>query len=191
MDITETIIKIATGQLGKRLGGCAPLVMKFHKTHFILLARAVNESNRDQEIQKTLREMRKNLEYWTKEGKKLFSLIPSRPKPPVADGAVWVNRSTAEAYLRKCKVYHNGVKMIIEALQKFSSKTNDMLTKSEVKLKQIEKILTMKGTKLTGMRAMSIHYRTTEIIGLRLHELSTLSKQRSKAETLIHRYKNW
>lgn len=52
MSATETIISFAVKKvLDKAVGGPMPIVTGYHKTHFILLARAIQESNRDSDIQ--------------------------------------------------------------------------------------------------------------------------------------------
>jgi hypothetical protein len=62
MSATETIISFAAKQVIDRVfGGATSIVTAYHKTHFIVLARAIAESNRDAKIQESLSEVKKNI----------------------------------------------------------------------------------------------------------------------------------
>ncbi len=189
MSATETIIGFAVKQvLDKTVGGPMPVITAYHKAHFILLTRALTESNRDSKLQDTLREVDKNLQAYTRKGRELLALIPNNPQPPSSDLSFLLDQAKAANLTKQIGDYIRGVKCVIDALETYLRGAQEIAKETEANLKQIEAKLNMNDTKVVGMRAMSNHYRTLEVFTIR-EDIPKLRGVMAPVESLLRTYK--
>jgi hypothetical protein len=192
MSATETIIAFAAKQaLDKAIGGATPIVTAYHKTHFILLARAIQESNRDQDIQKTLQAIQKNLTDMKNYGTRLLKAIPPKPEPPSADAAELLAPATGKEFFKLAGEFTKGVENILDTLGNYVKTADDLLNRTAGELAKVEKNLNMKGAKWAALRQISNAQRLQDIQFIKIDEMDKLSKQVSAAKSLIAAYSNF
>lgn len=190
MTPTEKIISFGVGQvLGKIFGGPTSIVVNYHKIHFILLARALSESNRDSQIQETLASLKKNLDEFNKKGHELVTMIPDNPEMPSNDLTFLIDPKVAKDFQARIDGFIAGAKSVVSILQDYADKCEDIMVKTELKLKEIEKNIASTDSKLAGLRALSNHNRTFDIFTIRQYEMSALKKQCGYAKDLLRQYK--
>src|ERR1043165_4671612 len=113
MDATEIIIKYAVpAVLNKALGGPTAVITGYHKAHFVILAKALQESSRDADIQKQLDAITENLKKIEDYGAALLDAIPAKPEAPEGDMSDLANPD----YLKRVEEFAKGVTNILEAL---------------------------------------------------------------------------
>ncbi len=191
MSATETIIAFATQQAANNaFGGPAKIVTALHKAHFVILARVLDESRRDADMQASLAEIRKGLNEMTKAGKQILSAIPSEPAPPSSDLSFLTDRTKAAAFQRRVDDYRKGVQSITAVLTDYVTKARECLLKTGQQIKQVESNLNMKGAKWAAVRQISNSARRTEIQFILVQDIPALQKQVGNAESLLRVYKN-
>jgi hypothetical protein len=166
-------------------------VTAYHKTHFILLARAIQESNRDQDIQKTLQAIQKNLTDVKNYGARLLKAIPPKPEPPSTDAAELLAPATGKEFLKLAGEFTKGVENILDTLNNYVKTADDLLNRTAGELAKVEKNLNMKGAKWAALRQISNAQRLQDIQFIKIDEMDKLSKQVSAAKSLIAAYSNF
>ena len=190
MDATELIIKYAVpAVLNKAIGGPTPIITGYHKAHFVILAKAIQESNRDQDIQKTLAAIRDNLGKIKEYGVTLIKAIPPTPEPPSADVAQVLDPTNTE-FGKQVEAFAQGVTNILNALRAYIDAAEDILKRTKGELAKVEKNLNMKGAKWAAMRQISNAKRLEEIQFIQLREMEALSRQVGSARSLYKAYEN-
>jgi hypothetical protein len=188
-DTTEFIIGLAVkSALDKALGGAAPVVTGYHRFHFQLLARAIQESNRDADIQKTLEAVRKNLGEMQAHGKRIVKAIPAKPEPPSIAAEDLLVPAKNKAFSKRCADFAKGVTNVLEALRAYATAAEDMVKRSNAELAKVEKGLDMHKARWPAMRKISNAKRYEDIQFIKLQELSALSKQLGAVRSLIAAY---
>jgi hypothetical protein len=191
MSATETIISFAAKQVVDRIfGGPTSIVTAYHKTHFIVLARAIAESNRDAKIQDSLAELKKNINGLTGAGDQILSAIPDPPVPPSSDLSFLVDRQKAAAFQKRCDAYAKGVQAVIAVLEEYIAKVGDCINRTDTQLRFIQSKLNMEEAKWTAMRQISNRARQTDIEFLRIGDIQDLKQQMNKAKALLQKYQN-
>lgn len=187
MTTTEKIISFAVPQaLGKLLGPKIKLVGQMHKVHFVFLGRAVQEASRDQEIQKSIKKMLEAVQKMNKSARDVLKEIPENPKPP----EMKIEKGALADNIKKVEAYTKGVQNVIKELEEQRKKLDEVTKKTDKEFKKIEKVVnSKKGTKVSGMRALSKHYRTLELFELS-QQLNKLESTLTDTENRIKRYKN-
>jgi hypothetical protein len=190
MSATETIISFAVKKaLDKAVGGPMPIVTSYHKTHFILLARAIQESNRDSDIQKTLAAIQKNLKDMKEYGAGLVKAIPSKPEPPSTDmEGLFLDADKNAEFSKQVEAFAAGVKNVLETLDNFLTLARDLTKRTAADLDKVEKNLNMNGAKWTAMRKISNAKRLEDIQFIKIDEVDKLSKQTGQAQSLFNAY---
>jgi hypothetical protein len=139
MSATETIIGFAAKQVVDRIvGGPASVVTAYHKLHFVVLARAIAESNRDAKIQNSLAELKKNINGLTEAGEQIVRAIPDPPVPPSSDLSFLVDRKKAATFQQQCDAYAKGVQAIITVLEDYIAKVSECVNTTEKQLRFIQ-----------------------------------------------------
>jgi len=192
MSATETIISFAVKKvLDKAVGGPMPIVTGYHKTHFILLARAIQESNRDSDIQKTLAAIQKNLKDMKEYGASLVKAIPSKPEPPSTDMEGLLLDATKNAeFTKQVEAFSAGVTNVLETLRHYLDLARDLSKRTAADLAKVEKNLNMNGAKWTAMRKISNAKRLEDIQFIKIDEMDKLSKQIGQAQSLLTAYED-
>ena len=191
-DATEFVIGMAAkSALDRAFGGAAPVVTGYHRFHFQLLARALQESNRDQDIQKSLEALRKNLDELKAYGKRLVEKIPARPEPPSADVAEVLDPAKNKVYARRVAEFTQGVANLLELLGAYVKSAEDVHKRTKDELAKIEKGLDMHASRWDAMRKISNARRLEEIQFLRLREMDALAKQIGAVKGLRSAYENF
>src|SRR5262245_16452683 len=128
MSATETIIGFAVQTaLNKAVGGPMPIITGYHKTHFMLLARAIQESNRDTDIQKTLEAIRKNLGDMKSAGQRIIKAIPAKPEPPSSDMGIFVDPKQNKEFSKVVADFTKGVNNVTELLRNYIDNADDLI----------------------------------------------------------------
>jgi len=192
MSATETVIAFAVkAVLDKVVGGPMPVITGYHKTHFVLLARAIQESNRDADIQKTLEAIRKNLTELKSAGQRLIKAIPAKPEPPSSDVADLLDPVKRKQFDKDVADFGQGVRNLLESLGNYIKNGEDVLKRTDGDLAKVEKNLNMKGAKWTAMRQISNAKRLEDIQYIKLKEIEALSSVVSDVKTLYKAYERF
>ena len=192
MSATETIISFAVKKvLDKAVGGPMPIVTSYHKTHFILLARAIQESNRDSDIQKTLAAIQKNLKDMKEYGASLVKAIPSKAEPPSTDmEGLFLDAAKNAEFAKEVEQFSAGVVNVLETLRHYLDLAGDLSKRTAADLAKVEKNLNMKGAKWDAMRKISNARRLEDIQFIKIDEMDKLSNQIGDAQSLLNAYKD-
>jgi hypothetical protein len=187
MEATEIIIKYAVpAVLNKVLGGPTAIITGYHKAHFVILAKALQESSRDKDIQDQLDAITDNLKKIKAYGSALIDNIPVKPEAPEGD----MSALGDPAYQKRVEEFAKGVSNILEALQAFIDTAEDITGKTKANLDKIEKNLDMKGAKWPAMRQISNAARLQDIQFIKLKEMEALSRTLGTARSLQKAYAN-
>ena len=192
MSATETIISFAVKKvLDKTVGGPMPIVTSYHKTHFILLARAIQESNRDSDIQKTLAAIQGNLKDMKAYGTSLVNGIPAKPEPPSTDmEGLFLDAAKNAEFSQQVEAFSAGVRNVLETLGHYLTLARDLSKRTAADLSKVEKNLNMDGAKWTAMRKISNAKRLEDIQFIKIDEMSKLSRQIGDAQSLLKAYED-
>jgi FlaA1/EpsC-like NDP-sugar epimerase len=191
MSATETIVSFAAKQVIDRVfGGATRIVTAYHKTHFIVLARAIAEANRDAKIQESLSEVKKNINGLTDAGGEILRAIPDPPVPPSSDLSLLVDRQKAGSFQKQCEIYGKGVQAVITILEEYIARVDECINKTETQLRFIQRKLNMENAKWAAMRQISNRARQTDIDFLLIGDIPDLKKQANSAKSLLQKYKN-
>ena len=191
MSVTETIISFAVKKaLDKAIGGVTPIITSYHKTHFVLLARALQESNRDQDIQKTLEQIRKNLAQAIDAGTRMVQGIPKKPEPPSSDLGFLVDKEKNKKFSNEIDAFSAGVRNVLEMLRDYTDTAEDLVKRTAKELAKIEKNLDMKGAKWAAMRQISNAKRLEDIQYIQVDDMEDLQRVISSAKSLTKVYAN-
>ena len=189
MSATETIIAFAVkAALDKAVGGPMPVITGYHKTHFVLLAKALQESSRDQDIQKTLASLVTNLADVKDVGQRLIKAIPQKPVPPSADVPDLLDPAKNKQYSKQVAAFGQGVSNVLALLADYVKSADDLLKRTNGELAKVEKNLNMKDASWPAMRQISNAKRLEEIQFIKLKELDALSKTVGAARSLFKAY---
>lgn len=169
MSVTETIITFGIGQGLKRIFGPVSVpVWQYHKAHFIVLARALRESDRDQEIQDRIREVRASMAAWIEHGSKLLTAIPANPEPPSSDLSFLVDQAKAIEFKKRCDLYFAGVREAIAYLETFAVEADNAHGQLHNAIRSIDSGLHDKEMSWAAMRQISNARRSQDLDFLRL-----------------------
>jgi hypothetical protein len=188
---TETIVGFAAKQVvDKVFGGPTKIVTAYHKTHFVVLSRALAEANRDARIQDSLAKVRESIKALTTAGVQILRAIPDPPVPPSSDLSFLADREKAAAFQKRCEDYLKGVQAVIGLLEEYIAKAKACMEATTLQLKTVEGKLNMQGAKWGAFRQISNSARQTDIQFLQLDDIPDLQRQISRAETLLRKYRN-
>jgi len=188
-DTAETIIGFAVKTtLNVAIGGPTSVVTGYHETHFKVLARALQESSRDADIQKSLEEIRKNLKSMKDSGARIISKIPAKPEAPSAAVTDLLDPVKNKAYAKEVKVFSAGVTNELEALSAWIKAAEDMVKRTSGELAKIEKNLNMHKARWPALRQISNASRFQEIQFIKIQEMDALSKQLATVKALHAAY---
>jgi hypothetical protein len=187
MDATEIIIKYAVPTvLNKVLGGPTAVITGYHKAHFVILAKALQESSRDKDIQDQLEAITENLKKIKAYGSALLDAIPAKPEAPEGD----VSALGDPEFHKRVEEFGKGVTNILAALQAFIDAAEDITARTKTELAKVEKNLNMKDAKWAAMRQISNAARLQDIQFIKLKEMEALSRTLGSARSLLKTYQN-
>ena len=167
----------------------------YHETHVKLVFRILQESNRDSEIQESLKKIKTMLENLVKIGKNILSEIPQYPIPPAIQdhGPFYYKKggidiAKARDYDKKVATYVEGMKEVINTLNLFIDKGTSLIKVVEQGLKEIESKLNTRNTKIKGFRELSNRRRGDDIVWIKLEHIDESTIQINKARALRDKY---
>jgi hypothetical protein len=188
-DVCETIIGFsAKVAINTAVGGPTSVVTGYHQFHFQLLARAIQESNRDEDLQKVLAGLRKNLTDMKAAGARILKALPPKPEPPDVTLVDMTDPAKNKIAAKRVKDFSAGVVNVLELLTAYVKSAEDVTKKTTGELAKVEKNLDMHKSRWDAMRKISNGQRAKEIQLIKLDEMAALSKQLGAVRTLRAAY---
>ena len=180
---TEKILVYASKKAAEKIMGVpGKILIDLHKVHFVFLGRCLQEAKRDQKIQKSIAKLLDGVKKMKVQVKKLKKTIPAKPEPPAV--------GDYDDYSKVFDEYMKAINNIADNLKVHERNVGEVLDKTKKAFKDLEKIVADKsGTKVSGMRGLSQHYRTLELFEL-MQEMTKLNSQRTDLKNLIKLYLN-
>ncbi|MEO0995059.1 MAG: hypothetical protein AAFX62_14775 [Pseudomonadota bacterium] len=184
LSTTETVMLwAAKTAFEKSLGRFGPAIANYHSHHFKLLYQAGKIWSRDRDLQKTITEIKSNLDNMRDEGNRLLRQIPDKPKPP-AYGGDWDN------FERASMDFLAGAKRVRGLLTPHIRKTEDLIKRSKRDLNALEKKLKEQSEKASSLRQVSILSRLQDVQYVKLTSLGKLQRHANAARSKFNDYNN-